>query len=50
MTPVDPEIKIANVNLKKEIERFQEENPWAFEYDPRQHFTNIDITADMFIQ
>ena len=40
---VDPEIMIPNINLRKEIERFNEENPWAFEFDPRQHYKDIEI-------
>ena len=48
MVQVDPEIMIDNKNLKNEIERYYEENPWAFEYDPRMHYKNIDIGAEMF--
>ena len=31
----DPEIQIANVNLKADVESFYEKNPWSFEFDPR---------------
>jgi len=40
---VDPDIIIPNFNLKKEIERFIETCPWAFDFDPRQHYKDICI-------
>lgn len=43
---VNPDILLENKNLKIEIERFYEENPWSFDFDPRQKFSDISILED----
>ena len=34
---------IPNIEIRKEIEIFNQENPWAFEFDPRQNYKDIEI-------
>ena len=43
MIPVDPNVMIPNKVLRLEAERLLEQNPWAFEFDPRQNFKSIQI-------
>ena len=33
-----------NRKLKAATEKFLERNPWAFEFDPRQKWTSINVT------
>ena len=46
LSRVDPELLVPNPSIKKATELFIEENPWAFEFDPRQKLTEIRLWDD----
>ena len=41
--PVDPEVMIPNVQMKRATDAFLDKNPWAFEFDPRTQYPSIHI-------
>ena len=43
MQKVDPDVMIVNTAILKETEHFLDENPWAYEFDPRENFMNIKL-------
>ena len=46
LVEVDTDIMIPNHGLREEAKRFLEENPWAFEFDPRTNYKKIKIWKD----
>lgn len=43
LQPVDPSIMIPNKQIKEATRQFLDQNPWAFEFDPRQKFSQLSI-------
>jgi len=43
LVPVNADVMIPNVGLRREAERFLQENPWAYEFDPREKFFQIKV-------
>ena len=41
MQKVDPEVMIANKALKAATEKFLDEHPWAFQFNPREKIEDI---------
>jgi len=40
---VDKNVKIANRRIKRATEDFLKNNPWAYDFDPRQKYNSIRI-------
>ena len=38
---VDPDLLIKNLNIAAATETFLDENPWAYEYNPKEKFEDI---------
>ena len=43
LVEVNTDIMIPNHGLREEAKRFLEQNPWAFEFDPRTDYKKIKI-------
>ena len=40
---VDPDVIIPNKSILEASELFLDENPWAYEFDPKEKFEDIKI-------
>lgn len=40
---VDPDFFVPNKTILQATKNFIEENPWAFDFDPRQKFKDIKV-------
>ena len=45
MQRVDPAILVPNIILLKATEWFLSENPWAYNFDPKENYRKINIAA-----
>ena len=43
LLPVDPEVIIPNIQLKKAIELYLKQNPWAYRQHRKDNFKNVHI-------
>ena len=41
MSPVDTSLVVPNLGLKTAIDKFLDENPWAFEFNPKEKCADI---------
>ena len=40
---IDPDVMVPNQQVKCAITEFLKNNPWAFRFDPREKFENIQV-------
>lgn len=43
LSVINPAVRIPNKRIKDAIDGFLDENPWSYEFDPREEFMNIKI-------
>ena len=46
MQKVDPEVMIPNVSIAIASKNFVKQNPWAYEYNPRQNYRSIKLWTE----